>query len=419
MQKTGPSRLAILSIILPVLAMIGWCLYWLVFGVITDSGFGKNWSTTQSESFGYAYVLGGMAVGAVLTVLVLALGLLLGGVAFVRRNGASPALPVAAIIINLLCLCPYVIVLLFMAWSSVQPPSGLEAEGYYVRGNKVYYLGPFPSDPKEIPAADPGTFKTIGKGYATDRNRAYYNGWPIENFTPANLQVYPSDGYRNYAHDQKTVLLDGLPIPEADPSTFKLVENPNHDPWSRDKNHIYLERKIFSSDVDHFEWLAHPSGLMRDSQHVYSMDGIVSDDPKNLTMIDEDYYWRDSKHVYAYTTLLPLADPQTFQSLGNLYAIDANRVYYYNEPIEGADPRTFERITNPYSKDATQVFLLNDVIPGADPATFIVLNDKFQCARDAQHAYYQQNIIPNLDPSTLPPDKIVSNCDEQGIYFAP
>ncbi|MGZ8713057.1 MAG: hypothetical protein ACXWZX_07485 [Mycobacterium sp.] len=55
---------------------------------------------------------------------------------------------------------------------------------------------------------------------------------------------------------------------------------------------------------------------------------------------------------------------------------------------------------------------------GADPARFEVLNADFECTADARHAYYRNSVVAGADPSTFPPTRAVTRCDETSISFA-
>lgn len=57
-------------------------------------------------------------------------------------------------------------------------------------------------------------------------------------------------------------------------------------------------------------------------------------------------------------------------------------------------------------------------IDSADPNTFRVLNADFECAADAQRAFYRQAVIAEADPRAFPPDRAVANCTETSISFA-
>jgi hypothetical protein len=56
-------------------------------------------------------------------------------------------------------------------------------------------------------------------------------------------------------------------------------------------------------------------------------------------------------------------------------------------------------------------------IEGADPSTFRVLNADFECSADSARAYYRQTVIAGAVPSTFPPNRAVTHCDESSITF--
>jgi len=57
-------------------------------------------------------------------------------------------------------------------------------------------------------------------------------------------------------------------------------------------------------------------------------------------------------------------------------------------------------------------------VEGADPQTFRVLNTDFECSADARRAYYRNSVVAGADPSTFPPNRSVTRCDEASISFA-
>jgi len=124
---------------------------------------------------------------------------------------------------------------------------------------------------------------------------------------------------------------------------------------------------------------------------------------------------------YFYLANLP---PNRLSDSG--YYIRITKVYYYpgfglSEPfeIEGADRTTFEIITDQYAKDKSQVYFNGIAIPKAAPQTFRVLNEIKNCAVDANHAYQRDNLIPNFDPNTIPPNATVTYCSPDEIIFTP
>jgi hypothetical protein len=46
------------------------------------------------------------------------------------------------------------------------------------------------------------------------------------------------------------------------------------------------------------------------------------------------------------------------------------------------------------------------------------LNANFECAADAEHAYYELTAIGGVDPRTFPPGRDVTNCSRTSITFS-
>jgi hypothetical protein len=290
------------------------------------------------------------------------------------------------IIFIFLCLICLVIGGIGYFYLSNQPPSTLTNDsGYYIRGSKVYYLGGFPSTAFEIYGADVNTFEILDEPqvYALDSNNVYFHG---------------------------------VLIPDADPATFELLDSP----YSRDANHVYVSDSIHSNDPAHFEIVQ--GNVMRDSEHIYWSGEIISDNPEHLVIIGTwgfYTYLEDSDKVYINGEVIKYASPIGFGVLKDEYSRGETNVYYFDEMISMADAGTFEIIESPYSRTANFAFWKQNVILGADPKTFRVLNADFECSADSQTAFYQDQIIPNFDPNTIPTTSQVTNCDANGIYFSP
>ncbi len=289
--------------------------------------------------------------------------------------------------IGLIFLCLFLLCLGVTIWIYIQyknqPPSSLTNDsGYYIRGSKVYYLGGFPSDAFEIESANASKFHIIDTQYAVDDAHVYFTGSLIS---------------------------------DADPSTFELLDSP----FSSDARHVYVSGQIFSDDPSNFEIVE--GNISRDSQHIYWSTEIISDDPVNLAVLfSQDYYTylKDSTTVFVNGGPIAGAEVDSFEVLAPGYGRDANQVYYFDQAMP-ADLNTFEILEIPYSLDSKSVFWMENIILDADPNTFRVLNANFECSADSTHAYYQDQLIPNFVPNSIPADSQVTNCDSAGIYFSP
>ena len=106
-SSTGqkPSRLATISMIMPFVILIVWCVYSLVFGALTSTSSGD---TVQDETAGFALLLLGAPLAALLTVAISVAGLVFAAIAL-RRRDPRRALAIAGLIVNFLCLLPYIL----------------------------------------------------------------------------------------------------------------------------------------------------------------------------------------------------------------------------------------------------------------------------------------------------------------------
>lgn len=273
-----------------------------------------------------------------------------------------------------------------------QPPSVFDEPGYYVRGNQVYFVNEgslgLAGLIVQIEQADSGSFEILSDHYARDKARVY---------------------------------VMGQPIPGADPASYALSSG-----IAKDKSHVYNGAQIISDDPAHFELLE--DNMARDSRYGYYLLQRVSDDPANFTPIDSGgvgIFMRDSKFVYFAGKKIAAAEPASFRVLSqtrNAFAIfsrDDQHVFSYDHLIGGADVQTFQPLTGGYARDARQVFFADQRIPDADHATFKVLRADWACAADAHRAYSRGKVIANADPKTFSPNAKVTDCNDNGISFAP
>jgi hypothetical protein len=104
METTGnPTKFGTISFILAMLVIVLWCIYFVLFAVMVEGGvtFGMD-----SETAGYALVLGGSIILAVLTILLTLAGIVLGILAL-RKKDPKRGLAIAGLVINFLCFAPY------------------------------------------------------------------------------------------------------------------------------------------------------------------------------------------------------------------------------------------------------------------------------------------------------------------------
>ncbi len=110
-EKT--TRFGTISVILAVLVAVLWCVYFIIFAVMTEGGlnFGMD-----AETAGYTVVLGGGFGMAIVTMLLAFSGIVLGILGLVKKE-AKRGLAIAGLAINFLCFTPYCLFLLVIVFS--------------------------------------------------------------------------------------------------------------------------------------------------------------------------------------------------------------------------------------------------------------------------------------------------------------
>ena len=97
-----PTKFGTISLILAIIVVVLWCVYFALFMAMTEGGvtFG-----TDSETAGYALVLGGGTIMMVLTILLTLAGIILGVLAL-RKKDPKRGMAIAGLVINFLCFAP-------------------------------------------------------------------------------------------------------------------------------------------------------------------------------------------------------------------------------------------------------------------------------------------------------------------------
>lgn len=112
-ESPKPSRLAIISIILPIVILLVWCIYIISFGVLT----GNTTNTADNELTGFGLLFLGAPLAGVITVILSLAGVVLGVMA-IRKNDSRRAIAIAGLVINLLCLLPYLLLIGLLLFSA-------------------------------------------------------------------------------------------------------------------------------------------------------------------------------------------------------------------------------------------------------------------------------------------------------------
>lgn len=101
-----PSRLAVLSLIFGLILWVMWCLFVLVPGILAEQNL-------LDEAAGYAIFLGGPILLGALTLILGIAGVVL-GIQALRKSDPRRSLAIAGLVLNIICLCPFIVLILFM-----------------------------------------------------------------------------------------------------------------------------------------------------------------------------------------------------------------------------------------------------------------------------------------------------------------
>ncbi len=108
------SRLATLSFVLAMIVIVLWCIYFILFAAMTE---GSLTFGTDSETAGYALVIGG-ALMAVLTVLLTFAGMVI-GIFAIRKHDPKRGLAITGLVVNFLCFAPYCLFFMLLVFGSI------------------------------------------------------------------------------------------------------------------------------------------------------------------------------------------------------------------------------------------------------------------------------------------------------------
>lgn len=259
--------------------------------------------------------------------------------------------------------------------------------GYVKDGDKIlFYASPQfmkPRKSRTLKNVDVSSFVVLEKGFAKDKNKAYFQGYEIQ---------------------------------QSDAASFEYIEGL----YAKDKNHVYLGANSFSNDPQGFEIVSRSlllSYYSKDSQFVYQANRRIEEaDPKSFSQIKGKYY-RDKNHVFYSGKKIVGADPLTFEVLNEKYAKDKNHVFYIDVILQGADPQSFEWLQENYSRDKQHVYLESFLLPDSDAQTFEILEGCY--SRDAKQVYFCEHVV-SQDPKHFEfikwKNRILFGKDSKSVY---
>ena len=102
---------------------------------------------------------------------------------------------------------------------------------------------------------------------------------------PTHFAIVSTADHHLYTKDGRTVHVNGNPIPEADPSTFQVLQGA----YTRDSQHVfYFDQPIVEADLSSFRPLDGP--YASDSAHVYWMGKAIDGaDPSTFRVLNANF----------------------------------------------------------------------------------------------------------------------------------
>ncbi len=210
-------------------------------------------------------------------------------------------------------------------------PACLFGTGYQKKDGTYVYILSYEGTTRDTPieGVDVESFQILDEhGYAKDKLRVYYKGFPVEGADPVSFELITD----LYGKDAAHVYYELETIPGADPATFKVFNIQ----WGRDVNDIYFQyRPLEACDPATFELLE--ESWQRDSQCVYFQGRKAPDaDPASFVILNF-WFGKDKNHVYGNDpSIIAGADPATFkiQEVCEVCAEDKNGCYKYEELVD-------------------------------------------------------------------------------------
>ena len=212
--------------------------------------------------------------------------------------------------------------------------------------------------------ADMESFEVLGELMARDKDRIYYNGYPIATKT-IDLKSFfmkPIPTLFNIGFDKNDVyafVSEYDSINESWGVIAKIIEGANSESfiqlnynWSKDdKNHFFNYERV---PVDYATFENLNETFVKDSSQVLARFNTsfraIDADPSTFVPLDTFYGGRDAKNVYWVAThysekpelhVIPYSDVSEIFQFNDTYFRVADKVYFDGKLIEGADARTF------------------------------------------------------------------------------
>lgn len=178
-------------------------------------------------------------------------------------------------------------------------------------------------------------------------------------------------------------------LKNADPISFLV--NKRFSEFARDKNNVWFISVELG--VDKASWEIISQSYSKDKINVYCGSRQLPDaDPKTFKVIQEGLaeWGADKESVYHQWSKLENSDSQTFQFIDSSFSKDRNNVYFYQNRLDGADPSSFEIITSNVAKDKNAIFAFGKKMPNyIDMSSIRVPGDGYVYDKNGRYHLYK------------------------------
>lgn len=208
-----------------------------------------------------------------------------------------------------------------MEWVDVNNGEGLGR--YFLKNNQIYvHVNAMISEP--LKNADPTSFQVsrVSSEYGRDNKHVWYISNELR-VDPRTWRIIS----RGYSKDRYKVYWGPRELPGADPTTFKIVRDGIAE-WGADENSVYCQwTKLEEADPQTFQFIDY--SFSKDKNGVYydhyRLDGA---DPKSFEIIGINV-GKDKNAIFAFGRKMPsFVDLLSVRAPGDGYIYDRNGRYF-------------------------------------------------------------------------------------------
>ncbi|MFS4494821.1 DKNYY domain-containing protein [Maribacter sp. 2308TA10-17] len=242
----------------------------------------------------------------------------------------------------------------------------------------------------EIPA-DFASFEVLSRWLSKDKDRIYFEAFPVENrsIDLADFYVKDEEYLSDVGFDENHVyVFNKIHNGESYEGVVQVVEGANPKTYSRTLgdwandgiNHFYQNNKV-DADFDSFEVLN--LYFAKDASKTFVQEDqkfrFFEANPSTLKILGESDHALDDKNVYwlsfftedsPHLISIPYINESEVKYLNHYFLKISNTIYCDGTPRHDIDAKSFEIIDYWYAKDSRHVYYKNKIVQNADPESF-------------------------------------------------